>query len=623
MKKYLKFFTILLMLSIPTICFGQRAQYMPDLIVTEPGAAWTDLRQFASLSAAVTAIGATQSTLLISEDTTMGSAVTIPSNVVLKFTKGSVITLGNFNLVIQGYVDAGRYQIFNQNGSGDVTFVCTTGMSENDVAYPEWWGAVHDATTDDAQEIQAALDCGIKHVSLFGGASGIDTNQYLVSTTLTLSGESMISGSSGSRIRPEIKSSAITLPILYANEVDHVSIRHLTLNYTSTPVNSGAEAILFHDVQKGVIEDIHIRTSYTGIKLEDCQTVFANNIFSSVYTGSGFHILGVTSANYDVQLTNFVFNGGAGAADNPPTLGTTGGVRIEGLNEGCFFGYGEIVLSKYALYIYSAVAGGNYGTSSGYIYFDNVYFDSAYSGSLINSAHNITFSNCWFSSADEATNPGLFIDDGDEVTVSNSTFFNCGGPGLKFDASSVGTLIYGNVITSCGQGGASPGIDIGAGADNFQIIGNRITEGAFGSPNQTYAITLGAGASEYYVITDNYLLGNGTGSFSDISTSATYNFIVDRNIVDVTDFTIASPADNSLEIPPDGNYFYITGTNNITSMSASWGSREVTLMFADILTFTDGGNLSLAGDFVTTGSDTITLRANYGGAWYEVSRSIN
>jgi len=41
-----------------------------------------------------------------------------------------------------------------------------------------------------------------------------------------------------------------------------------------------------------------------------------------------------------------------------------------------------------------------------------------------------------------------------------------------------------------------------------------------------------------------------------------------------------------------------------------------------VLTFTDGNNLKLAGDFVTTADDTTQLMCD-GTNWYEMSRSVN
>jgi hypothetical protein len=75
---------------------------------------------------------------------------------------------------------------------------------------------------------------------------------------------------------------------------------------------------------------------------------------------------------------------------------------------------------------------------------------------------------------------------------------------------------------------------------------------------------------------------------------------------------------------PTGRVFHVTGTTTITSItSTNFGSGAViTLIFDGVLTFTDGSNLVLAGNFVTTADDSITLVYD-GTNWYETSRSVN
>ena len=83
---------------------------------------------------------------------------------------------------------------------------------------------------------------------------------------------------------------------------------------------------------------------------------------------------------------------------------------------------------------------------------------------------------------------------------------------------------------------------------------------------------------------------------------------------------IASAA--TVTLLPSGNYFTITGTTTITSVTASYPGRVVTLNFGGILTFTDGSNLKLNANFVTTADDTITLVCD-GTNWIEIARSVN
>lgn len=71
-----------------------------------------------------------------------------------------------------------------------------------------------------------------------------------------------------------------------------------------------------------------------------------------------------------------------------------------------------------------------------------------------------------------------------------------------------------------------------------------------------------------------------------------------------------------------GELVVVTGTTTIGGMTAEEPGFRVTLKFAGILTFTDGGNLLLAGNFVTTADDTITIISD-GTNWFEIARSVN
>jgi hypothetical protein len=88
--------------------------------------------------------------------------------------------------------------------------------------------------------------------------------------------------------------------------------------------------------------------------------------------------------------------------------------------------------------------------------------------------------------------------------------------------------------------------------------------------------------------------------------------------------TIPSVASAATIVLPRGwEMVTITGTTSITSITATnQGNRRVTLVFAGILTLTDGSNLKLNGNFVTTADDTITLVCD-GSSWFEVGRSAN
>jgi hypothetical protein len=82
---------------------------------------------------------------------------------------------------------------------------------------------------------------------------------------------------------------------------------------------------------------------------------------------------------------------------------------------------------------------------------------------------------------------------------------------------------------------------------------------------------------------------------------------------------VASVA-GAITLGDDGNYFDITGTNAITSITAKTAGAIVTLQFDSTASLVDGSNLKLAGNFQGAAESTITLRSD-GTNWFEVSRS--
>jgi hypothetical protein len=176
MKKLLMTLAIIFM---TTYAWADRAQYVPELIVTEPGSVWTDVRAFTSFNQALTDIGAvTQTTLVISKDVTGVTTDEVTSNITLKFTKGSVIIMAaNQTLTISGPIQADPgEQIFDTSGAS--SYVVGSATTKVSVVYPEWWGAAGNAYsvvspatgTDDSAELNAALR--------FYGAYGGSTTPY-------------------------------------------------------------------------------------------------------------------------------------------------------------------------------------------------------------------------------------------------------------------------------------------------------------------------------------------------------------------------------------------------------------------------------------------------------------
>lgn len=152
----------------------------------------SSVTSYASISAAVTAIGAATKTLVIPNVQTVSANVTIPSNITLRFTGSGRIDVANtYTLTVNGPIDApSQRKIFGALGSSQSQGTVVIGTMVN-ALYPEWWGAVGNQTTDDTAALQATLNAAKDNTSLRGKTVILQSGQssfgtYLVTSTLTI-----------------------------------------------------------------------------------------------------------------------------------------------------------------------------------------------------------------------------------------------------------------------------------------------------------------------------------------------------------------------------------------------------------------------------------------------------
>jgi hypothetical protein len=115
----------------------------PSSVVS--GGPEVSIQSYASFAAAITAIGATKTTLLIDEPTAVSATVATPATLNYRFVSTGTLDIANaVTLTINGDIIATSLlnQIFSYTGSGVVV------LSNMEIS-PGWWGAKFDDSTDD------------------------------------------------------------------------------------------------------------------------------------------------------------------------------------------------------------------------------------------------------------------------------------------------------------------------------------------------------------------------------------------------------------------------------------------------------------------------------------------
>lgn len=172
-----------------------------------------------NLATAVSAIGASLSTLIISESITVTSNLDIPSNIILVIPKGKIITINTgVTLTIYSPFNIGAYQVFS--GSGKVVF-----EGPQSYVLPEWWGAIADGITDSKSAIQFAINSGVQRIRFATKGTYFLSDYIEVNFTSgrTPRGPIKIDGNGSTITRTTTGIAGSFNPILYVNNPNEYS----------------------------------------------------------------------------------------------------------------------------------------------------------------------------------------------------------------------------------------------------------------------------------------------------------------------------------------------------------------------------------------------------------------
>jgi hypothetical protein len=277
---------------------------------------------YATLTAALTAIGSKSATLFIAAGVwKIDNDIIFPANLTLKFERGAIFVIShNVKVVINCEIDAGPYQIFGGNGM-------VTGNIIAPYIYPQWWGAKGDGVADDYQAISKAVTAAT------GGRLFFQRGTYLTSQAIVLPDHIFVDAEPGTTIKAStpmtylLKVDVPTPPQFPRYDTQQLSIKNLILNGNRLAQNciylykismnnfpaieglritkSLSDGAVFAACQGGAFREIKsYENGRHGIAILGCDAATFHSINSNNNKGSGIFISRFTDIN------NGVYGGG-------------------------------------------------------------------------------------------------------------------------------------------------------------------------------------------------------------------------------------------------------------------------------------------------------------------------
>jgi hypothetical protein len=151
--------------ALPATGTAGRLRRLTDAVrglVFDTGTRWVNalmgnvcVEEYATLSAMIADIGATERTVYVPADYAVSASVIVPENITLKFTgSGRLTVAAGQTVTVAGAIHAPTRQIFA--GAGAVLFTGNTKLKRGQCT-PQWWGAKADGVTDDTVPCRSAL----------------------------------------------------------------------------------------------------------------------------------------------------------------------------------------------------------------------------------------------------------------------------------------------------------------------------------------------------------------------------------------------------------------------------------------------------------------------------------
>lgn len=382
------------------------------------------------------------------------------------------------------------------------------------------YGALGDNVADDITAIQAAITA----VPSQGGIVYFPPGYYRISSAISIDRDGVTLRGAGPNASIIISTSTTANNVsIGAGLVQRWNNRINDLGFSTSVIKTAGSMIALNHTYDTQITNVDIKDPFYGISLFDSVITKIDRSRIGWYANQPVNSAGVlvtgdgSEGSVDTFIHQLSLDSGAWAQNalGGIVLAFAGGVHISD---------SDIIHSKRGLTINPGS-----GQIVQHLFVMNSAFDTASTqgiyigptaGGTVNRA---TFTGNWTSSN---TDSGILVG-GSGGTINTIRFFNHrsylnGQHGVIFNSGTELEFSHGEVAGNSSSGsGAYNGISIAANVIGFRLIGNR--SGAVGgfSNTQGWGILIAAGTSDKYIVTNNDVRTNLTGSLSDAGTGGT------------------------------------------------------------------------------------------------------
>ncbi len=267
-----------------------------------PNGTLDNVSRYTSLTAAISSIGTTTTTLTIDTTTKLSSNTVVPKNITISHKSPGIISCGTYTALINGHLDAlSDVMVFDSScGIGDIQF----GDGSIVTAYNEWWGAKSDGVTVNTPYYARAMASGAGIISF---STGTYVGNIVVNKTgITLQG----AGSSGNPPYTHIKSASAVDPVIFVDgdsiveSMERIHISDLLINGNAQVPGLKVTATAPKVVDHSVFERLQIINTTNALHVEGLGVGSQGEVYNNTFREIRIYQPSVSG----IYHTNAVYN---------------------------------------------------------------------------------------------------------------------------------------------------------------------------------------------------------------------------------------------------------------------------------------------------------------------------